>query len=250
VTDDSAQMYQSAVSITDPVERASALSALLDDYQHHIKVIADLRREAIEEALGSGVRPGEVARSLGVSPGRISQMRRTEVVRPLITGWHKEAGAPLAHIAICGSRGPGTSTKHIDASVISLAALLMRQCYELSHGPTGVGAETLTYVADHFHPAGLDAVRGIVGHANVVRDVDYVLVIGGGSGTQSEIDLALNANQKVLAMPVSGGAAARVYMRQLGDPPLRAWLTDADFSALATADASQFTAIAESVIRP
>jgi ABC-type transport system involved in cytochrome c biogenesis ATPase subunit len=49
-------------------------------------------------------------------------------------------------------------------------------------------------------------------------------------------------------MPLSGGTAAHVYMRQLGDAPLRAWLTDATFSALATADARQFAEIAEAVI--
>jgi hypothetical protein len=91
-------------------------------------------------------------------------------------------------------------------------------------------------------------VRGIIGHANVVRDADYVLVVGGGSGTQSEIDTAFSAGKRVLPMPLSGGTAARAYMRMLGEAPLRAWLPDSAFSALATAHAVQFAELAAAVI--
>jgi hypothetical protein len=49
-------------------------------------------------------------------------------------------------------------------------------------------------------------------------------------------------------MPLSGGAAAHVYMRLLGDAPLRDWLTDSEFSALATADAARFAEIIETAI--
>jgi hypothetical protein len=168
---------------------------------------------------------------------------------PVITGWESPGGdGPAARVAICGSRSAGTSGEQIDAAVASLTGLLMRQRYAVSHGPVGVGAEILTRIADQHHPAGLDAVRGIIGHANVVRDADYVVVVGGGPGTQSEADAALSGGKRVLPMPLSGGAAARVYMRLLSDAPLRAWLTDAQFSALATADAGRFAEIIETAI--
>jgi hypothetical protein len=151
-------------------------------------------------------------------------------------------------VAICGSRSAGTNADHIGAAVLSLAELLMHHRYAVSHGPVGIGAEVLTYIADHHHPDGLDAVRGIIGHANVVRDADYVLVIGGGPGTLSEIDTAFSTGKRVLPMPLSGGTAARAYMRMLGEAPLRAWLPDSVFSALATADAARFAELAAAVI--
>jgi predicted Rossmann-fold nucleotide-binding protein len=55
----------------------------------------------------------------------------------------------------------------------------------------GIGIEVMTYVADQYRPPELKAAIGVFGHANVVRDADYVIVIGGGSGTLDEVDLAL-----------------------------------------------------------
>ncbi len=235
-----------AASIADPIERARALSALLADLQAETKAAAGARRDAIEEALSSGMTQDQLSKAIGVTPGRISQMRRADAPAPVLTGWRlTEPGPAAAHVALCGSRAPGTNAEQIDAAILSLAELLMRQRYAISHGPVGVGAEVLTYIADHYHPDGLVAVRGIIGHANVIRDAEYVLVVGGGSGTQSEADTAIDAGKRLLPMPTSGGTAARIYMRQLGEPSLRAWLPDATFSALATADAARFAEIAE-----
>jgi hypothetical protein len=254
--DDELRQLDAAAALADPVERVRALARLGARYEGLVRDAARLRREAIIDALAvSGVTQEQLARALGVSAGRVSQMRKAaagaaaQANEPVVTGWSIEPGpdAP-AQVAICGSRSAGTSAGYIDAAIRSLAGLLMRRRYAISHGPVGVGAEVLTYIADQHHPAGLSTVRGILGHPNVVREADYVLVVGGGSGTQSEIDTAISMGKRLLPMPLSGGAAARTYMTMLGDAQLRAWLSDATFSALATADADQFAQLAETVI--
>jgi hypothetical protein len=252
---DDLRQLDAAAAIADPVGRIRALGGLVAQYEGLVRTAARLRREAITAAITGGMTQEQLARELGVSPGRVSQMRKAatgttrETESRVLTGWL--AGTVVeapANVAICGSRAAGTSARHLDAAVLSLGALLTRRRYLVSHGPVGVGAEVLTYIADQHHPEGLDAVRGIIGHDNVIRDAEYILVVGGGAGTQAEIDTAFSTGKRVLPMPVSGGAAARVYMRMLGDEGLRAWLPDATFSALATADADQFVTLAEDVI--
>ena len=48
-----------------------------------------------------------------------------------------------------------------------------------------------------------------------------IVVIGGGAGTQVEIDLALSMGKKVVALPSSGGTALRYFERARADPRLR-----------------------------
>jgi hypothetical protein len=178
-----------AASVADPVERARALTQLIGDYQELVTTATALRREAVTAALGGGMTQDQVARAIGVTPGRISQMRKAaagkaaaDAAEPVITGWlAADPSRAPAHVALCGSRAASTNGEHIDATVTSLAELLMRQRYAVSHGPVGVGAEILTRIGDQYHPDGLDAVRGIIGHANVVRDADYVVIVGGGA---------------------------------------------------------------------
>lgn len=253
---DELRQLEDAAAIADPVERVLVLARLVTRYEGLVRDAARLRREAIIDALAvPGVTQEQLARSIGVSPGRVSQMRKAaagsaaEAAEPVITGWLADhVDDPPARVAICGSRSAGVNAVHVDAAIDALAGLLMRRRYAVSHGPIGVGAEVLTLIADQHHPAGLSTVRGIIGHPNVVRDADFVLVVGGGAGTQTEIDTAISASKRLFPMPLSGGTAARTYMAMLGDEPLRGWLSDATFSALATADATQFAELAEAVI--
>jgi hypothetical protein len=250
---------EAAAAIDDPLERALAFHQL-------VTRLDDLRREAtrgrnaaVSAAIDGGMPREGMASALGVTAGRISQYLRAAVGQadveaeqpePVVTGWTAGPGRAEARVAICGSpRGlRETEAEQVSAVIPALAGLLMRRRYAVSHGPVGVGAEVLTYIADRHHPDGLDTVRGILGHQNVVRDADYVLVVGGGSGTQSEADTALASGKRVLPMPSSGGAAAQVYMRLITDARLRAWLPDAVFEALSTASAGKFAELAESVI--
>ncbi|GAA3135344.1 GntR family transcriptional regulator [Streptosporangium carneum] len=60
--------------IADPVERARSISRVMAEQQDLIAQLARLRRTAVAEARAAGVRQDAIARSLGVTPGRVSQM--------------------------------------------------------------------------------------------------------------------------------------------------------------------------------
>lgn len=60
--------------ITDPVDRAKAAIDLMARYQSHVNELSRIRREAIEEAQGSGMTQSEIAKRLGVSRGRVGQL--------------------------------------------------------------------------------------------------------------------------------------------------------------------------------
>jgi DNA-binding GntR family transcriptional regulator len=67
--------------VGDPVERARILSRLMTEQQGLVTEAAKMRRQAIAEARESGMSLEEVAGRLGVSPGRISQMRKGPAAR-------------------------------------------------------------------------------------------------------------------------------------------------------------------------
>ena len=63
-----------AASIDDPIERARLMLRVIDEQQEIVVEAGRLRRAAIMEARGAGWTQDEIARALGVSPGRVSQM--------------------------------------------------------------------------------------------------------------------------------------------------------------------------------
>jgi GntR family transcriptional regulator len=63
-------------AITDPIERARAISRAMTEQQGLTEEAARLRRGAIAEAREAGHTLEEIAGALGVSPGRVSQMRK------------------------------------------------------------------------------------------------------------------------------------------------------------------------------
>lgn len=67
--------------MSDPVERARILSRLMTEEQGLVTEAAKMRRQAIAEARESGMSLEEIAGRLGVSPGRISQMRKGPAAR-------------------------------------------------------------------------------------------------------------------------------------------------------------------------
>lgn len=137
-----------------------------------------------------------------------------------------------ARLAICGSRAADTDDQVIDAGIQALARLVFTRRCVVSHGPVGIGIEVMTYIADHYRPPEVIAAVGVFGHRNVVQTADLILVVGGGPGTQDEIDLALSMGKNVIAFPASGGAARRFHDQARHDPRLHAWMPDETFAAL------------------
>ncbi|MEV0796008.1 hypothetical protein [Kribbella sp. NPDC050459] len=143
----------------------------------------------------------------------------TEQVRRRVDG--SDSGS--TRIAICGSRAPGTSSTVIDAAVRSLARLVMIRRLLVNHGPIGIGIEVITHIADHYQPPGLRGAVAIFGRRNVILDAEYVVVVGGGSGTQAEADIALSMGKKVLPLGASGGSAKAVYHQAFRSLRAAAW---------------------------
>ncbi|MGH8903940.1 MAG: hypothetical protein ACRDYA_20255 [Egibacteraceae bacterium] len=209
--------------------------------------------------IADGVRMPDDARVLlGLAPAAapLSALRAARATIPdaegtkagsITTGWLQTGEHATEHrIAICGSRAAGTDPKILDDMSRSLGRLLMRCPCRVSHGPVGIGIEVMTYIADHYRPPNLNAAVGRFGHLNVVRDADYVLVIGGGQGTQDEADLAFSMDKRIIPMPASGGTARHVYVAMRRNGALRRWMTEEHFVALERcSDADEYTRMVE-----
>lgn len=68
-------------AINDPIERARAISRAMTEQQGITEEAARIRRGAIAEAREAGHSLEEIAKALGVTPGRVSQMRKGPVAR-------------------------------------------------------------------------------------------------------------------------------------------------------------------------
>lgn len=217
-------------AIKDPVDRAREITLALAEHQALINELARMRREAVTEAQQSGISQTRIARAVGVTQGRISQMR---AVPGILTGWLVPAStAREQRITISGSRAEGTNSRLIDDAVRAVGQLLVHYRCRVTHGPVGVGIEVMTHIADHYRPPRLGEVTGVFGRANVIRDADFVLIVGGGEGTQAEFDLASSMDKKIVPWPASGGTAKRVFDAMRRQPDLRPWLSDSDLAAL------------------
>jgi len=73
---------QEAARIADPVARARALTTLMARDQALVIEAARYRRQAIAEARAAGATLEQIAAQLGVTPGRVSQMRKGVSVAP------------------------------------------------------------------------------------------------------------------------------------------------------------------------
>nr|WP_285496101.1 UTRA domain-containing protein [Actinomadura sp. NBRC 104425] len=70
------RMLRDIAAIADPIERARAVSRAMTEQQGLMEEAARIRRGAIAEAREAGHSLEEIARALGVTPGRVSQMRK------------------------------------------------------------------------------------------------------------------------------------------------------------------------------
>ncbi len=244
---DQATLRATAISIKDPIERAKYLLQMIDEQQGVLAEAGRLRRAAIVEARDAGLTQEEIARALGVTPGRVSQMGKG--VNYVVTGWFSDADTDIEpSVAIIGSRSGVTDHEAIDEALTALAALLVRRRLRVTHGPVGVGIEVLTHVADHYRPADLGAVTGVFGRPNVVKEAEFVLVVGGGTGTEEEATIATAMGKKIIPMPASGGAATVAYAALREDAARRAWIDDEQFAALADADGATYARIVASLL--
>ncbi|WP_018347870.1 hypothetical protein [Longispora albida] len=98
-------------------------------------------------------------------------------------------------------------------------------------------------------PPHLKTVTGIVGRPNVIRNADFILVIGGAGGTLHEVELGLAAGMSVLPFPASGGTARTAYEVMAGRPESRAWLSEDEFLALGRcATAEEYTSVVDRLL--
>ncbi|MDA0564381.1 UTRA domain-containing protein [Streptomonospora sp. S1-112] len=84
-----ARTLHGIAAIPDPVERARAASAAMGSLQGQSVELSRIRRGAIVEAQDSGMRQDEIARRLGVTPGRVSQMKKAGA------GEHRAPAGPV-----------------------------------------------------------------------------------------------------------------------------------------------------------
>lgn len=177
---------------------------------------------------------------LGLAPqdSPISQFCQTPGMAP---------EADRLRVSLCGSRSGDTDIAVLEAVIPGLARQILLQSWSVTHGPVGVGIETMTYLADHYHPPGTHAAIGTLGHHNVIAPAAYILVIGGGTGTAIELDLAVSMGKRVLPLACSGGAAARFAAESRHSPSLR-WLRDSDFHTLCETTALTYPEIVRELI--
>lgn len=141
-------------------------------------------------------------------------------------------GERVLRVAICGSRRADCDIEAVDETVRALARLAVARRYRINHGPVGVGIEVVTYIADHYRPPGFRAATGVFGRINIVNGMNYVIVAGGGTGTQDELDLAHSLRIPILSIPATGGTARRFHERALANRALWPWITDGQLAAV------------------
>lgn len=93
-------------AIADPIERARALGGAMTEQQILVEEAARMRRQAIAEARETGHRLEDIANVLGVSPGRISQMRKGPAARAP-TPLPEPGPQVIVHRSLPTEPGPG-----------------------------------------------------------------------------------------------------------------------------------------------
>ncbi|WP_106249294.1 AfsR/SARP family transcriptional regulator [Allonocardiopsis opalescens] len=155
----------------------------------------------------------------------------------------------MVTLAICGSRVTGSDDAMLDSCARALGGHLAGRAVHLVHGPVGIALEIVAHMGEAATRAQRRGGLGTLGHADVVRDADYVVVLGGGVGTQQEVDTALALGKRVIPVPASGGVARAVHRRMGVDVGLRSWMPDAEFTALAACeDGDSLVAVLERLL--
>lgn len=188
---------------------------------------------------------------LGLAPADMLITRTTagSSAAAAASGPPPEPGGQQLRVAICGSRSADCDVDAIDQTVRALARLVLARRYRINHGPVGVGIEVMTYIADHYRPPDFRTTTGIFGRINIVRDVQYVIAAGGGTGTQDEIDLGRSLGIPILAIPPTGGTARRFHDQALADRSLWPWINDTQLAAVqACSSVDEYVMFIETVL--
>lgn len=194
--------------------------------------------------------PARVAMGLAPSSGgseSVALSKESDTLG-LRTGWYGDGRTPVKQVALCGSRSSEADDCALDSAVRALGAMLARVPLNVCHGPLGIGVEIVTFIADNYRPPGLAVAVGIIGHQNVVRNADFVLVLGGGHGTMVECDLAAAMAKTIIPFPASGGSALSWYEHMKSNGCVGKGISEAEYSTLAEADAGQYGLIVEKVL--
>jgi hypothetical protein len=120
-------------------------------------------------------------------------------------------GRSTPTVAICGSRAPLCDQQTLDETVAALARVIATHDVSVSHGPTGIGIEVMTYVADQFRPPGFTMTTARFGRENVIAGCSLVVVTGGGTGTAVEAEIARARGIPILPFAPTGGTAGRLH---------------------------------------
>jgi hypothetical protein len=67
-------LVSDVAGISDAIERARAASGRIDDLLHAVDQLSDLRAEGIRKMADAGMKHAQIARALGLTPARISQL--------------------------------------------------------------------------------------------------------------------------------------------------------------------------------
>jgi hypothetical protein len=82
-------------NITDPAERARAAGELLSEHQTAVARLARIRRRAVAELRADGLSYAEVGQKLGLTRGRIAQLKSSTIEEQFFGGSHVTIATPL-----------------------------------------------------------------------------------------------------------------------------------------------------------
>ncbi len=71
-------LVSDVAGISDPIERARVASGRIEDLRHAVDQLSDLRVEGILKMIDNGMKHSQIAKELGLTPARISQLLKTE----------------------------------------------------------------------------------------------------------------------------------------------------------------------------
>jgi hypothetical protein len=107
-------------AIADPAERARLATELLAEYQSLITRVAQIRRQAVADLRAAGLSYAEVGKRLGLTRGRIAQLRTASIEREFFGGPAVTIATPLR---ATGAGAALVAPEDVEAAVVLTAFL-------------------------------------------------------------------------------------------------------------------------------